>query len=358
MGVAQTPERAILHVDMDAFYASVEQRDRPELRGKPLVVGGTTNRGVVAAASYEARRFGVRSAMPIRQALERCAELVRVPVRMARYREVSSQVFAIFHEHASQVQGLSLDEAYLDVTEAVTTSNIETIGKLIKDQIKARTALTASVGMAHNMLLAKIASDLDKPDGFVHIRPEEASQVLAELPVRRLAGIGPRTADRLKEIGIDTLAQLHAASEARLRPVLGNHARVVRDRAVGIDHRQVVSDREDRSVSAEDTFERNITAPAGLHEELTVLTARVVERLNAKGLRGALVRVKIRRRDFTTLTRQRRIAPPTDDGSSLLAVAQELLDEWIASEPQFSVRLLGVGVGELQQRDQLDLFGA
>ncbi|MEO0425141.1 MAG: DNA polymerase IV, partial [Pseudomonadota bacterium] len=150
MNDGHAPRRAILHVDMDAFYASVEQRDQPELRGKPLVVGGTTNRGVVAAASYEARRYGVRSAMPIRQALERCPELVRVPVRMARYREVSSQVFAVFHEHASQVQGLSLDEAYLDVTEAATASDIETIGKRIKDLIKDRTALTASVGMAHN----------------------------------------------------------------------------------------------------------------------------------------------------------------------------------------------------------------
>ncbi len=351
-------QRAILHVDMDAFYASVEQRDQPALRGKPLVVGGASNRGVVAAASYEARRYGVHSAMPIHQALERCPDLVRVPVRMDRYREVSAQVFAVFHEHATQVQGLSLDEAYLDVSEAARESDIETIGRRVKEQIKARTELTASVGMAHNMLLAKIASDLDKPDGFVHIRPEQAQEILSALPVRRLAGIGPRTAVRLKEIGIDTLAQLHEASEARLRPLLGNHARVVRDRAIGIDHRQVVSDREDRSVSAEDTFDRNITAPAGLHQALEMLTGRVAQRLQRKGLRGGLVRLKIRRRDFTTLTRQRRIAPPTDDEHSLLGVARELLDDWIASEPRFSVRLLGMGVGELQQQDQLDLFGA
>jgi DNA polymerase-4 len=350
-------ERSILHVDMDAFYASVEQLDHPELRGQPVIVGGTSNRGVVAAASYEARAFGVRSAMPVRRAMELCPRARRVPVRMTRYREVSAVVFAIFRHYTDCVQGLSLDEAYLDVTGSVTDADdIEAIGRAIRRDIRTQTGLTASVGMAHNMLLAKIASDLDKPDGFVRVRPEEAGELLAPLPVGRLAGIGPRTAARLNGIGIETLAQLHAASEARLRPVAGNDVRRLRERAIGIDHRAVTSEREDRSVSAEDTFEVNITRAARLQEELESLTQRVVRRLGQKGLMGGLVRIKIRRADFSTQTRQRRISPPTDDPARLAAVAAALLDEWIAGEERLDVRLLGMGVGALSRADQLDLF--
>jgi DNA polymerase-4 len=350
--------RAILHVDMDAFYASVEQLDDPRLRGQPVIVGGASNRGVVAAASYEARAFGVRSAMPIRRALERCPQAIRVPVRMPRYREVSGQVFEVFRRYTPNVQGLSLDEAYLDVTDSTAApDDIEHIGRAIRRDIRAQTGLTASVGMAHNMLLAKIASDLDKPDGFVRIAEADAAAILAPMPVAQLAGIGPRTAARLNGIGIETLGQLHAASDARLRPVLGNDARRIRERAIGIDQRQVLSDREDRSVSAEDTFDVNLHEAAPLHQALARLTAKVVERLRRKQLVGGLVRIKVRRGDFTTQTRQRRISPATDAEERLLAVAAALLDEWLAGEQRIDVRLLGMGVGALSGADQFDLFG-
>jgi DNA polymerase-4 len=208
--------RKILHVDMDAFYASVEQRDRPELRGKPVVVGGDV-RGVVAAASYEARKFGIRSAMPMREAERRCPDLVRIPVRMAHYQAVSDEVFAVFHQFTPLVEGLSLDEAFLDVTGSVSLfGSAESIARTIKARIRERTGLTASVGVAPNKLVAKIASDLDKPDGLVVVPAGNLQSILNPLPVRVIPGIGPRTGNRLERAGIRTIAELRAAPDSVL----------------------------------------------------------------------------------------------------------------------------------------------
>jgi DNA polymerase-4 len=352
-------DRAILHVDMDAFYASVEQRDRPELVGKPVIVGGTGGRGVVAAASYEVRKFGVHSAMPMREALRRCPQAISIPPRMRRYQEVSRQVFAIFHEFTPLVEGLSLDEAFLDVTASESLFGDATaIAVAVKTQIRERTGLTASVGLAPNKLLAKIASDLKKPDGFVKIGPADILTTLRPLPISRLAGIGRKTAVRLEEHGIHTLGELRLAPDSVLWPIFGRFARRVRERAAGIDDRPVVADSEDRSISAEETFVEDIRDHARLYSELAQLADRTCARLRAKDLMTAQVTVKIRRKDFTTYTRQKTFAPPTDDTRLILGIARELLANWLDSQPRAALRLLGVGVSQLAPATQLELFGA
>lgn len=349
--------RAILHVDMDAFYASVEQRDDPSLRGKPLIVGGTSGRGVVAAASYEVRKFGVRSAMPIRRALELCPHAVCVQPRMQRYQEVSRQVFAIFHEFTPLVQGLSLDEAFLDVTasEALKGDAIA-IARAVKERIGATTLLTASVGVATNKLVAKIASDLEKPDGLTVVAAERVHAVLDPLSVRRLPGLGRKTGRIVEATGIRTLAELRRAPDALLWPIFGRYTQRVRERAAGIDDRPVRADWEEKSISAEDTFEIDIADHARAHAELARLADLTVSRLRAKHLVAACVCVKIRRQDFATYTRQRRVAPATNDTRAIANVARELLTGWLHEQPGAKLRLLGVGVSELSPADQLDLF--
>jgi len=350
-------DRAILHVDMDAFYASVEAHDDPALAGKPLLVGGTGGRGVVAAASYEARRFGVHSAMPMREALRRCPHAVCVRPRMARYREVSRIVFGVFGEFTDLVQGLSLDEAFLDVTGSRTLhGEPEAMAAEIKRRIRARTGLTASVGVAPNRLLAKLASEMNKPDGLTVIRAEDANAVLDPLPVGRLHGIGRRTAARLEEQGIYTLGQLRAAPESVLWPLFGRDTRTMRDRASGIDERPVIADVAEQQVSSEETFDTDITDRGELFGHLARLADRTAERLRSKQLKAGLVVVKIRRRDFATFTRQRSFSPATQETRLIVAVATELLEQWFGEHPRVAVRLLGVGVGHLVPADQLDLF--
>ncbi|MCZ8131002.1 MAG: DNA polymerase IV [Steroidobacteraceae bacterium] len=350
--------RAILHVDMDAFYASVEMHDRPELRGLPVIVGGTSGRGVVAAASYEVRRYGVHSAMPVREALARCPHAVCVKPRMERYKEVSQSVFEVFHEFTPLVEGLSLDEAYLDVTGSRRLhGEPAVIAAAIKARIRERTGLTASVGAAHNKLLAKIASDLKKPDGLCTIAPDEVARVLDPLPIRRLHGIGPKTATRLEECGLHTLGQLRAAPDAVLWPLFGKHTQNVRDRAAGIDERPVEADWQEKQVSAEETFDVDLKRAADMHAELAKLADRVGVRLRAKELTASTVVVKIRRRDFATYTRSRSFAPATQDTGAVLKIARELLDGWLAEQPRAAVRLLGVGLASLAPAVQLDLFG-
>ena len=237
--------RSILHVDMDAFYASVEQRDNPELKGKPIVVGGGTNRGVVAAASYEARKFGIRSAMPMAEALRRCEHLVRVKPRMSHYKKASELIFAIFREFTPLVEGLSLDEAFLDVTASVKLFGFpEAIAVRIKQRILDDTRLTASVGVAQNKLVAKIASDLDKPDGLTVVLPADYRKILDPLPVRVIPGIGRETLKRLDGIRVTTVRDLRQADKRDLEPIFGRFAQKTRDRASGIDNRPVVSSRE------------------------------------------------------------------------------------------------------------------
>jgi len=351
--------RAILHVDMDAFYASVEERDHPELKGKPLIVGGTGGRGVVAAASYAVRRFGVRSAMPMREALARCPEAICVRPRMERYREISMQIFEIFREFTPLVEGLSLDEAFLDVTGSRRLrGGPQAIGAEIRRRIRAATELSASVGIAPNKLLAKIASDLAKPDGMYLIGQENLPQVLEALPIQRLLGIGQKSLPAVQAAGIRTLADAARASDEVLWRAFGRHGRAMRALAAGIDERPVIAEHEEKSISAEETFAADLHDPAVLSRELTALADRTATRLRAHDLAAARVTVKIRRADFRTYTRQRALAPPTQDTAAIASLARALLEEWRRQQPHAAVRLLGVGAGDLRTLRQRDLFAS
>ncbi len=351
--------RWILHVDMDAFYASVEQRDDPALRGKPVIVGGTGGRGVVAAASYEVRKFGVHSAMPVREALRRCPGAICVPPRISHYAGESKKIFAVFHEFTPLVQGLSLDEAFLDVTGSIGAFGpAEDIAWEIKQRIHQRTELTASVGVASNKLVAKIASDLRKPDGLVVVAPHEVQSLLDPLPIRRLFGLGAKTAPRVEALGLRTLGELRRASPAQLRPIFGRYAERVIERAAGIDERPVTPDVEEKQISAEETFETDVSDHAKLASEIVRLADRTCGRLRANGLTAGCVTVKIRRADFTTFTRQRHFEPPTQETRVITAIALELLRTWLAEQPRASLRLLGVGASALAPAVQMDLFTA
>ena len=344
---------------MDAFYASVEQRDRPELRGQPLIVGGTSNRGVVAAASYEVRKFGVRSAMPIREALRRCPHAICVKPRMSVYREVSHQVFAVFHEYTPIVEGLSLDEAFLDVTASLALKgDAVTIARAIKDRIRATTQLAASVGVAPNKLVAKIASDLEKPDGLTVITHDNMHARLDPLSVRRLPGLGRKLGERVEAAGLATLGQLRVAPDAVLWPIFGRDSQRMRERASGIDERPVMSEWDEKSISAEETFLSDLADHARMRSEVMRLADRAGTRMRAQNLASGCVAVKIRRADFTTFTRQKRFEPSTTDSRTLAKIAAELLDAWLAEQPRSKVRLLGVGVNHLHVADQMDLFAA
>lgn len=351
--------RAILHVDMDAFFASVEQHDDPSLKGKPVVVGGTKGRGVVAAASYEVRKFGVRSAMPMATALKLCPQAICIQPRMQRYKEVSRQVFGIFAEYTPIIQGLSIDEAYLDVTASQSLmSGAVNIAREIKRRIRETTGLTASVGVAPNKLVAKIASDLQKPDGLTVVPPERVQEVLDPLSIRRLPGLGRKTGDKVEAAGIRTLGELRVAPDSVLWPIFGRYTQRVRDRAAGIDDRPVLPDQEEKSISAEDTFERDISEPRVLLAELARLADRACARMRAKQLAAGCVSVKIRRHDFTTFTRQRTVAPATNDSQTVARVAAELLRIWLAEHAGAKLRLLGVALSDLSPATQLALFDA
>jgi DNA polymerase IV len=349
--------RAILHIDMDAFYASVEEQDRPELKGKPVIVGGTSGRGVVAAASYAVRRFGVRSAMPMREALRLCPEAICVQPRMARYKEISDRVFAIFHEFTPLVEGLSLDEAFLDVTlSRQLKGSAESIGAEIRRRIVAQTGLTASVGIAPNKLLAKIASDLNKPDGMCRIGPDNVREILDALPIEKLFGVGPKTLPAVHAAGIRCFGDLRKAGDEALWRAFGKHGKSMRDRASGLDDRPVDPDREEKSISSEETYARDIRGASELNLQLLRLADRTASRLRAHDLAAGTVSVKIRRGDFTTYTRQRTLGQPTADTAIVSAAARTLLEQWLATQPNAAVRLLGVGVSDLQMSPQQELF--
>jgi len=354
-----TALRAILHVDMDAFYASVEQRDDPRLRGQPVIVGGTSNRGVVAAASYEVRKFGVRSAMPIREALRRCPHAICVKPRMSVYRDVSHQVFAIFHDYTPIVEGLSLDEAFLDVTASLALKgDAVSIARGIKDQIRAATQLGASVGVAPNKLVAKIASDLEKPDGLTVVHEGNMRAVLDPLTVRRLPGLGRKLGERVEAAGLATLGELRVAPDAVLWPIFGRDSQRMRERASGIDERPVMSEWDEKSISAEETFFSDLADHGKMQAEVLRLADRAGQRMRAQNLATGCVQVKIRRADFTTFTRQKRFEPATTDSRTIAKIAAELLAAWLGEQPRARVRLLGVGVNHLHAADQMDLFAA
>ena len=349
--------RAVLHVDMDAFYASVEQHDEPALAGKPVVVGWEGGRGVVAAASYEVRRYGVHSAMPMRTALRLCPHAVCVRPRMQRYQEVSGVVFDVFHDVTPLVQGLSLDEAFLDVTASQEAlGSAADIARLVKRRIRERTGLTASVGVAPNKLVAKIASDLDKPDGLTIVAAERVRAVLDPLSVRRLPGLGRKTGARVEAAGIRTLGELRSAPDAVLWPLFGRYSAWVRERASGIDERPVLPEVEEKSLSAEDTFASDIADARTLQRQLARLADLAASRLRARGLVTGCIGIKIRRDDFSTFTRQRAIAPPTCEARTVAGVGAELLTRWLAGNPGAKLRLLGVVLTELTPGAQLGLF--
>ncbi len=349
--------RTILHVDMDAFYASVEQRDNPEFRGKPVVVGGGSNRGVVAAASYEVRKFGVRSAMPMRDALRRCPDLIRVAPRMSRYKEVSAEIFAVFREFTPLVEGLSLDEAFLDVTASQTLhgTGVE-IARRIKQIINERTGLTASVGVAENKLVAKIASDLNKPDGLAVVTAENCHAQLDPLPVSVIPGIGKQTLGRLHKVGIRAVADLRLAHDRDIEPIFGRYTQRTRDRAAGIDSRPVVPSREEKSISAEETFEQDLVDRGDMNKELLALSETTAQRLRKANLQAGTIQIKIRQADFQTFTRQKSLQPPVNSTDQIYHTARVLLGTWLGRNSNAQIRLLGVGGSKLSPAEQRDLF--
>jgi DNA polymerase IV len=334
--------RQILHVDMDAFYASVEERDAPELRGKPILVGGASRRGVVMAASYAARPSGARSAMPMAQALRLCPNAIVVPPRMERYAEVSAGVFEVFRAFTPLVEGLSLDEAFLDVTASQSLfGDGETIARLIKQRIQSELGLTASAGVAPSKFVAKIASDLRKPDGLVVVREDDVRGFLDPLPIERMWGVGPKTAPKMRELGFFTLGDLARGKLPVLEGALGSWGSTVRALARGEDPREVDPERAAKSVGAEQTYDTDIFGEA-VEETLLEHSARVAQRLVKEGLSARGVVVKLKYADFVLRSRRTMLAEPVADTGSIHAAAKALLAEF-PPDPR-GIRLTGVSV--------------
>ena len=335
--------KRILHIDMDAFYASVEQRDDPALRGKPLVVGGQPNRrGVVAAASYEARAFGVHSAMSMAKAVRLCPSLVIVPPNFAKYKAASTVIFGLYREVTPLVEPLSLDEAYLDVTENAWGEPLATeVAKQLKKRIFEETRLTASAGVAPNKFLAKIASGWKKPDGLTVIAPERVEPFLQQLPVDALWGVGPVTAKRLRARGIVRVVDVRAADAQLLREAVGSLADWLQQLAKGEDDRPVVPNREAKSSGSENTYPEDLTDLATIRREVGEMAAHAIGWLARKQLLARTVSIKVRYSDFTTITRSHSAAPSRDE-SELIARAVHLLDKTDAGARP--IRLLGVSV--------------
>jgi DNA polymerase IV len=347
------PVRRILHLDMDAFYASVEQRDRPELRGRPVVVGGTPeSRGVVAAASYEARGFGVHSAMPMSRAVRLCPELVIVPHDFPKYRAVSAQIFALYRSVTPLVEPLSLDEAYLDVTENTWGEPLGMeVAKRLKTAIREITGLTASAGVAPNKFLAKIASGWRKPDGLTVIAPERVEAFLRELPVDALWGVGPATAKRLRERGIHRLIDVRTADPGVLEGAVGSMGEWLQRLARGEDDRPVQPDRETKSSSSEITYPNDLTDLAQIRNQIDGMARDNARWLERKGIAARTVTIKVRYADFTTITR-RHTDRPTRDPDEIARRALALLDRTEAG--RWPVRLLGAGVSSFSRPGEDD----
>jgi len=350
---------SIAHVDLDAFFAAVEQRDKPSLRGKPVVVGGIGPRGVVSTASYEARVFGVASAMPTGQARKRCPHAAYLYPRFGAYRQASDQIMAALTEFTPLIEPLSLDEAFLDLAAAVDPVTSVDAARDVAVRIKARIVevtggLTASAGIGSSKLMAKIASDLDKPNGLVVVDAGDEQAVLDPLPVRRLPGVGPATAERLRRAGVTTIADIRRMDDVELVSLLGNAAgRALARLAVADDNRGLSIDRAAKSVSVEDTYDRDVTDPAVLGRRLEELAVRLCARLRDAGLSGRTVTTKVRLYDFTTLSRSTTLTDPTDDVRVLAPAARRLL---VDVDTRGGVRLLGVGVSGLADWVQDDLF--
>jgi DNA polymerase-4 len=357
--IASVTARTILHVDLDAFFAAVEQRDRPELRDRPVVVGGAGSedaRGVVSAASYEARRFGIHSAMSLREAYRRCPDAVFLPVDGRRYQAASRDVMTILRRFTPAVEPISIDEAFLDVTaSAALFGDGPTIARRIKDEVRTEVGLTASVGVASTKLVAKIASDLRKPDGLVVVPDGEEAAFLAPLAIGRLWGVGEKTAAALAEYGVRTIGDLAALPPDLVVRRFGKHGASLVDRARGVDADPVHDGDPAKSVGHEHTFDVDTSDPEVIERTLLAMAEGVAGRLRSAGVRAGTVTVKIRDSGFRTITRQRTLPEPTDMTGPIYAAALELARPEIRG---MRVRLLGVTASNLGEREQLALFEA
>lgn len=343
-------ERKIIHIDMDAFYASVEQRDNPDLRGKPIAVGHAEERGVVAAASYEARRYGVRSAMSSQKAKRICPELIFIPGRMEVYKEVSRRIHEIFHEYTDIIEPISLDEAFLDVT--VNKPGIPLavdIAKEIKQKIRERLSLVASAGVSYNKFLAKIASDYRKPDGLCTIHPTQALDFIARLPVERFWGVGPVTAKKMHRLGICNGAQLRSYSRSYLMQHFGKVGALYYDFARGIDLRPVEAVRIRKSIGCERTLERDISRRSSVIIELYHVAEELVRRLSGKDFRGNTLTLKIKFHDFTQITRSLTQSQELTTLDVILPLAKQLLQE--VSYSEHPIRLIGLSVSNPREEE-------
>lgn len=357
-----------MHVDMDAFFASIEQLDHPEYKGHPVIVGGLSSRGVVATCSYEARKFGVHSAMPISRAKKLCPDGIYVYPRMDRYKEVSHQIFSIMKEFTPHIEPLSIDEAFLEVSGMSTMySGPKALGRSIKDRVFEETGLIISAGLAPNKFLAKLASDLDKPDGLVVIPYGREKEILASLPIKRIWGVGPRTEKILKTGGFHLMRHIQALpDESSLIPLVGNQARRIWELANGIDDRPVETDRKIQSIGAEETYEEDLTDGSAIELEFRYFANRLSKRLRKRNLLGHTVSIKVRYDDFTTVSRQKRLDTPSDHEHVFFETALLLWNKLMQDktskkpkgtkkdveafmEPSGPIRLLGLTVSGLDE---------
>ena len=351
--------RWIMHVDMDAFFASIEQLDHPEYKGHPVIVGGLSSRGVVATCSYEARKFGVHSAMPISRAKKLCPDGIYVYPRMDRYKEVSHQIFSVMKEFTPHIEPLSIDEAFLEVSGMSTMySGPKALGRAIKDRVFEETGLIISAGLAPNKFLAKLASDLDKPDGLVVIPYGREKEILAPLPIKRIWGVGPRTEKILKTGGFHLMRHIQALpDESSLIPLVGNQARRIWELANGIDERPVETDRKIQSIGAEETYEEDLTDGSAIELEFRYFANRLSKRLRKRNLLGHTVSIKVRYDDFTTVSRQKRLDTPSDHEHVFFETALLLWNKLMQDktsgltfmDPPGPIRLLGLTVSGLDE---------
>ncbi len=347
----------ILHIDMDAFYASVEQLDNPWLRGKCVIVGGTSNRGVVSASSYEARRFGVRSAMPIFQARKKCPDGVFIPPRMARYKEISQKIMAILRDFSPQVEVVSIDEAYMDISgNRRLHGQPETVARDIKNTIKEKLGLTCSVGLAPVKFLAKVASDMNKPDGLTIIQPWEMAQFINSLPVQKVPGVGKKTNLQLASMGIKTLGDVNKFPPKMLLDGLGKFGQRLIELASGRDHSAVTPWSPHKSVSSERTLAEDTLDKKVLHQYLLQQSEEVARQLRKEGVKARTITLKIKHADFRQYTRSRTISSPTRSSETIYQHAAKLLDNYALTQ---KIRLIGVGTSGFKsegQPVQLSLF--
>jgi len=351
-------QRSIIHLDMDAFYPAVEVLDKPELKGKPVIVGGTKKRGVVSSASYEARRFGVHSAQPIATAIRLCPDGIFMPVRMSRYKEISEQVFAIFHSFTPLVEPLSIDEAFLDLTGAERLmGQTEVIARKIKETILKKTGLTVSAGVASSKFVAKIASDIDKPDGLTVVQPDRVRSFLDPLPVKKMWGVGKVTQQALARLSVKTFKDLRQIPVEILEKKFGERGTVMHLLSMGIDERDVEPGREPKSIGHEQTFMKDILNPDQARKEILSLANRIALRMRRDEVRGSTVSLKVKYSDFTQIIRAATLPEPTDDSMEIYSTACRLLKKTAVGKRP--VRLLGISLSQLSFREgekQLMLF--